>query len=56
MQLFGIPHVGLHNRDARFTATFWRCLWELLGSWVALLLVYHPQMDGQIEGIHQTVE
>ena len=29
-----------------FTAHFWRCLWELLGSRVALSS-YHPQMDGQ---------
>ena len=34
--LFGIPCVVLHNRDACFTAQFWRCLWLLLGSWVAV--------------------
>ena len=56
VQLFGIPHVVLHDRDARFTAHFWRCLWELLGSRVALSSAYHPQMDGQTERTHQTVE
>ena len=33
VQLFGIPRVVLHDCDARFTAHFWHCLWELLGSW-----------------------
>ena len=32
VQLFGIPHVVLHDCDAHFTANFWHCLWELLGS------------------------
>ena len=56
VQLFGIPHVVLHDRDAHFTAHFWRCLWELLGSRVALSLAYHPQLDGQTEHTHWTVE
>ena len=36
LQFFGIPPVVLHDCDARFTANFWCCLWELLGSWVAI--------------------
>ena len=36
-QLLGIPRVVLHDCDAPFTAHFWRYLWELLGSQVALL-------------------
>ena len=56
VRLFGIPHVVLHDRDARFTAHFWRCLWELLGSRVALSSAYHPQTDGQTERTHRTVE
>ena len=42
VQLFGIPHMVLHDRDAHLTAHFWRCLWELLGSLVALPSAYHP--------------
>ena len=56
VQLFGIPCVVLHDRDACFTANFWRYLWELLGSWVTLSSAYHPQMDGQTECAHRTVE
>ena len=42
VQLFGIPHVVLHDCNAHFTAHFWRYLWELLCSRVALSLAYHP--------------
>ena len=51
MTCFGIPRVVLHDCDACFTAHFWRCLWELLGSQVALSLAYHPQSDGQTEHV-----
>ena len=56
VQLFGIPHMVLHDRDAHFTAHFRRYLWELLGSQAALSLAYHPQLDGQTEHTHLTVE
>ena len=56
VQPFGIPHVVLYDHDACFIAHFWRCLWELLGSWVVLSLAYHPQLDEQIEFTHWTVE
>ena len=56
VQLFGIPHMVLHNRDACFTAYFWCCLWKLLCSHVALLSAYHPQSDRQTKCTHQTVE
>ena len=28
---FGIPKVVLYNRDARFTAAFWKALWSIMG-------------------------
>ena len=56
VRLFGIPHVVLPDHDAHFTAHFCRCLWELLGSPVALSLPYHPQSDGQTKYTHWTVE
>ena len=56
VQLFGIPCIVLCHCDAHFIAHFWRCLWELLGSWVALSLAYHPQLDGQSECTHRTVD
>ena len=55
VQLYSIPHVVLHDRDARFTGNSWCYLWELLGSKVALSSAYHSQSDGQTEHTHQTV-
>ena len=42
VQLFGIPCVVLCVRDTYFTAHFWSCLQELLGSRVVFSLAYHP--------------
>ena len=47
VRLFVIPYVVLHNRDAHFTAIFWRFLCQLLGFRVALSSAYHPLLDGQ---------
>ena len=41
VQLFGIPCLVLYNYNAYSTAHFWRCLWVLLGSRVALSLAHH---------------
>ena len=56
VQLFGIPHVVLHDCDTCFMAHFWRCLWEFLDFWVALSSIYHLQSDGQTKYTHWTVE
>ena len=56
VQLFSIPRVVLYDCNAYFTIHFWRNLRELLGSWVALSLVYHPQSNGQTKCYHWIVE
>ena len=43
---FGIPQAVVHDRDPRFTISFWSALFELLGSRVVLSSAFHPQMDG----------
>ena len=32
VRLFGLHDEALHDRDPRFTADFWRHLWDSLGS------------------------
>ena len=32
VRVFGLPDEVLHDRDPRFTADFWRLLWDSLGS------------------------
>ena len=46
VRLYGVPASVLHDRDARFTSTFWITLWSLLGSRCVFSSAYHPQMDG----------
>ena len=52
----GAPHSVVHDRDPRFTSTFWRSLWTRLGSRVRLSTAYHPESDGQTERQHRTIE
>ena len=43
---FGVPQVMVHDRDPRFTSSFWSALFEMLGSRVVLSSAFHPQTDG----------
>ena len=42
VRLFGLPDEVLHDRDPRFTADFWRHLWDSLGSRAVFSSAYHP--------------
>ncbi len=46
VRIFGVPDSVLSDRDSRFTAEFWRALWDILGTQVVLSSAYHPQTDG----------
>lgn len=52
----GIPDSLLSDRDPRFTAHFWRSLWDQLGSKLVMSTAYHPQTDGQTERANRTLE
>lgn len=39
---FGVPESLVSDRDPRFTADFWRSLWEILGTKLHLSSAYHP--------------
>ena len=54
--VFGLPDEVLHDRDPRFTADFWRHLWDSLGSRAVFYSAYHPQADGKAERAHHTIE
>ena len=43
---FGVPQAVVHDRDPRFTSSFWSALFEMLGSRVVLSTAFHPQTDG----------
>jgi hypothetical protein len=55
-RIHGIPESILSDRDPRFTANFWRSLWDQLGTKLVMSTAYHPQTDGQTERANRTLE
>ena len=53
---FGVPTSIVSDCDPRFTAALWTQLWSHLGTKLRLASAYHPQMDGQTERVHRTLE
>ena len=56
VHLYGVLRVVLHDQDPRFTATFWKELWKILGCKTAFSSAFHPQTDGQMERHNCTIE
>jgi hypothetical protein len=52
----GLPKVMISDRDPKFTSDFWRSLFSMMGSKLALSTAHHPQTDGLAERAIQTVE
>ena len=53
---FGVPKVIVSDRDSKFTSDFWKSLWLLLGTKLAMSTSFHPQTDGQTENANKLIE
>lgn len=53
---WGMPYGIISDRDAKFMSSFWRALFQKLGTDLLTSTAYHPQTDGQSKRTNQTVE
>jgi hypothetical protein len=56
VRLHGMPKSIVSDRDKVFTSAFWKQLFKLQGTTLAMSTSYHPQMDGQSEAINKCLE
>lgn len=55
-RLHGMPTTIVSDRDPKFTSSFWRNLYLVLGTKLAMSTAYHPATDGQTERMNRVLE
>jgi len=55
-RLHGLPKKIISDRDPKFTSVFWRSLFSILGTRLAMSTSFHPQTDGATERVNRTLE
>ncbi|KAF1334458.1 reverse transcriptase, partial [Globisporangium splendens] len=55
-RLHGLPVEIVSDRDTRFTSRFWRALFGLLDTKLAMSTAAHPETDGQTERVNRVLE
>jgi hypothetical protein len=54
--LHGVPKKTISDRGTQFTSRFWEKLHEAMDTKLNFSSAYHPQTDGQTEGVNQILE
>ena len=55
-RLHGMPSEVISDRDPRFTAKFWQCVFQALGTRLRMSTADHPETDGQTERVNRVLE
>ena len=51
----GLPMAIISDRDPRFTGTFWKSIFRVLGTKLDMSTADHPQTDGQTERVNRVI-
>ena len=56
VRLHSLPRVVVLDRDTKLTSSFWREVFKIRGTTLAMSFGFHPQTYGQTERANQSIE